>query len=334
MTTNSRQVAAWITDPAELKVLLDLMLDTRRDEMLVVRSVLSYLDARFPMIAWVELETGSRARIALANPTDGEQIMRLQWLEGDPIPSASVVPSGQVVEVNVDRPDLAGQRPVPGPGFEPPTNDIVLSVGRMQERLRFAAERLVARPPGIQFGPFLLPMGLSDAWSGEEHYPPAAWGTAVILRKRSGSWELFFECRRPADGKAVPDLVEIHLGPPETPIRVIRVASDGTIGFSPEGARFQGATARVKVFEDRWRSIVRLDPVLVEAASAVGEPQTLQIGLRRLRDGQLFSVAGAAVPPWSSAPPIYLVDLSEWGEILPSAPSPTSSDDASVYSEP
>ena len=87
-------VATWVTDQIELKSLLDLMLDKERDDSLVVRSVLSFLDARMPVIIWSVLQTGDDVRVAIANPTDEEQVVRMQWVDGDPIPSAAVVPVG------------------------------------------------------------------------------------------------------------------------------------------------------------------------------------------------------------------------------------------------
>ena len=175
-TADQRTVASWVTDPTELKVLLDLMLDMRRNEDLIVRSVLSYLDARFPLIAWVELETGTRARIAIANPTDGELVLRMQWLEGDPIPSAAVIPPSRIIEVDIDRPILQELRGESGSSGDSPSNQYILTVGRMQHRLLFAAERITARPPGVRFGPFLRPLGLAEAWSG----------TRTCHRKRGG----------------------------------------------------------------------------------------------------------------------------------------------------
>ena len=332
-TSDQRTVATWITDPTELKVLLDLMLDMRRKDDLIVRSVLSYLDARFPLIAWVELETGTRARIAIANPTDGEQVLRMQWLEGDPIPSAAVIPPSRIIEVDVDRPSLPERRSATDSSGDSLSNQFILTVDRMQHRLSFAAERIIARPPGVRFGPFLRPLGLAEAWSGDAYLPPEAWATSATLRKRAGQWEIFLECFRDPTVAPARDQVEIFLGPPEVPVRVIRAGSDSSLEFFPDGARFQGASLRIRSFADRWRGIVVLDPELVAAAGLDGS-ETLQIGLRRLRDGRLLSVAGAAVPPWNTTPPTYLVELSQWGEILPSGPSVPSPDDASLYSGP
>ncbi len=334
-TTDDQQlIAAWITDTSELQSILDLMLDTRRGDSLAVRSVLSFLDARFPLVPWIELEMGTKVRIAIANPTDGEQVVRLQWLEGDPIPSAAVVPPGRVIEVELDRPVFTSFRSGVDLQVAPPRNDLVLTMGRLQRQLRFSSDRFEVRPPGLQFGPFIAPLSLKGAWSGVLGLPPRDWGTIAILRKRAGQWVLFLECFQGMDQPEAVDQVEIHLGPSGTPVRVIRVDSNGNLEFTPDGARFQGATARVKRFDDRWRAIVNLDPVLVAASGAPGEPQTMQLGFSRHFNGQLLSVAGSPLPPWNVSPPIYLLDLSKWGEILPSEGSGASGDDASVYLNP
>ena len=334
VTDDQQLIAAWITDTSELQSLLDLMLDTRRTDSLVVRSILSFLDARFPLLPWIELEMGTKVRIAIANPTDGEQVLRLQWLEGDPIPSAAVIPSGRVVEVELDRPVFKSFRSMIEAQSTPPRNDLVLTMGRLQRQLRFSSDRLEVQPPGLQFGPFLAPLSLQTAWGGLLRFPPPNWGTIAILRKRSGRWELFLECFLGSATEGRVDQVEIHLGPSGTPVRVIRIDSEGNLDFTPDGARFQGATARVKRFDDRWRAVINLDPVLVEASGAPGEPDTMQIGFRRLFDGDLLSVAGSPLPPWNVSPPIYLLDLSKWGEILPSEGSGASGDEASVYLKP
>jgi hypothetical protein len=333
-TDRQKLIATWITDTSELQSILDLMLDTRRSDSLVVRSVLSFLDARFPLLPWIELEMGTKVRIAIANPTDGEQVLRLQWLEGDPIPSAAVVPSGRVVEIELDRPVFKSFRSVVELQLAPPQNDLVLTVGRRQRQLRFSSDRLEVRPPGLQFGPFLAPLSLKAAWGGVLKFPPPNWATIAILRKRAGRWDLFLECFQALEREDGVDQVEIHLGPSGTPVRVIRIDSNGNLEFTPDGARFQGATARVKRFEDRWRAIVSLDPVLVAASGAPGESETLQVGFRRRFDGRLLSLAGSPLPPWNVSPPIYLLDLSKWGEILPSEGSGASGDDASVYLRP
>lgn len=334
MTADGDLVAAWITDPVELQSLLDLMLNPDRSEMLVVRSVLSFLDARFPLLFWVDVETGVRARIAVANPTDGEQVAQMQWIEGDPIPSALIVPSGRVSEVLIDRPPIQSIGPPSSLRRTSPGNELVFSVNQLEHRLHLASERIEARPPGVRFGPFFRSMSLADAWAGRSRIPPANQSTTAVLRKRADRWEIFLECFVPAETHDPSDTVEVHLGPPEAPIRVIRVGSDGQLAFTPAGARFRGASVRVRRFVDRWRAIITLEPAIVASASASGSSDTLQIGLRRLLGGRIFSVAGGATPPWNSSPPIYFVALSEWGDIRPAGSGTAATDDATLYSNP
>ena len=316
LTPDLLEVAAWITDPTELGSLLDLMLDLRRDDQLVVRSVLSFLDARFPLLAWVELETGSKVRIGVANPTDGEQVVRLQWIEGDPIPIAEVVPSGEVIMIDLDRPVIREVSVQTDIEALSPSSEFLLSCGRMEKRLQFTSERLKARPPGLRFQPFFLPLSLSDAWAGTRRLPPPSWASTAVLRKRNGRWELFIECMNGELPDGPDDSIAIWFGPPETPVRVIRVGSDGSLAFTPAGSRFHGGNLRVRRFKDRWRAVLVLDDRLISASAASGIPDSLQIGLLREVDGRLFSIAGASTPPWNAVPPAYLVDLSDWGEVL------------------
>jgi len=315
-TPDLREVAAWITDPAELGSLRDLMLDLQRDDDLVVRSVLSFLDARFPLLAWVELETGSRVRIGVANPTDGEQVVRLQWIEGDPIPTAEVVPAGEVIMIDLDRPVIREVRVQTDIQAISPSSEFLLSCGRLEKRLQFTSERLLARPPGLHFQPFYLPLSLSDVWAGTRRLPPPQWASSAILRKRKGRWELFIECMNDEIAGGTEDGVSIWFGSPETPVRVIRVGSDGSLAFVPDGSRFHGGNLRVRKFQDRWRAVLVLDERIISAAAAPDLPDSVQIGFLREVDGRLFSIAGTSTPPWNEVPPTYLVDLSDWGEVL------------------
>ena len=59
----------------------------------------------------------------------------------------------------------------------------------------------------------------------------------------------------------------------------------------------------------------RLDPALIESAAAPGMPQTLLIGMRRVLGDDVIGVADGAVPVWNPLTPVFLVELSEWGDI-------------------
>lgn len=333
MTNTGEFISTWITSKTELKSLLDLMLDSGRDDRIVVRSILFFLDARIPVLIWTTIETGASIRVAIANPTDEEQIIRMQWVDGDPVPSAAIVPAGRVIEIEIDRPRQGSV----APGIlqpRPQPNEIIFFVGRLQHRLRLRPDRLQARPPGVQFSPFVAPMTLAEVWSGVTTAPPVHWATSAILRKHDERWEIFLECffdERSPDGR---DAVEIHLGPSGAPVRVIHIASDGSLRFEPGGGRLRGARAEVRRHTDRWRAVVSLDPELVASATSPGRPGTLLIGLRRMLDGQSISIAGGVVPPWDPEPPVFLVDLMTWGDIKASMRSGMSQDQALLYSDP
>ena len=326
-------IAAWITDPTELRSILELMLDMRRENLMVVRSVLFFLDARFPVVAWTTMETGVRVRVALANPTDGEQVVRVQWIEGDPVPSAAIIPPRRVIEIDVDRP----REPVVAPSIargRPKPNELAFFIDRHQHRLKLRADRVEARPPGAQLGPFLSPMTLTGAWSGVSRISPRMWETNATLRKRDGAWELFLDCFFDGQVRRMRDEVEIFLGSHGAPVRVIRLSSDGSMDFQPGSGRLRGAEATTRTHADRWRAVVRFDPKLVQSAGLAGRPGIAQIGLRRLLDGRPISSAGGAVPPWDAVPPTFLVDLTTWGDIQPSGASGVLTDEALLYSTP
>ena len=247
-------------------------------------------------------------------------MIRLQWVEGDPVPSAAVVPPGQVVEVDIDRPRETAIVPSVLQ-TTPKPNELVFFSGRHQHRLRLRPDRLQARPPGVSLGPFFAPLSLTGAWSGVSMATPSVWATSATLRMHDERWELFLECFVDEGAVGVTDVIEIHLGPPGAPLRVIQVGSDGSLQFEPVGSRLRGAEASIRQHADRWRAVVSLDPELVASAALPGRPGTLQIGLRRLLNGRALSVSGGAVPPWDPMPPVYLVDLTTWGDIEPSGRS-------------
>ncbi|MEE2681155.1 MAG: hypothetical protein VX641_02160 [Planctomycetota bacterium] len=307
------QVAAWITDTDELNSILGLLIDLDRPVELTVRSLLFYLDARFPVLAWPMSSTDARSHITLANPTDAEQILRIQWVEDDPVPVAAIIPPGRLLDVVVDRPV---DRSSAVPRSSDATNTLVLSTtAGPQTRLEIPPRLLEAKPPGLQFGPFLVPMNLSQAWDGELLPQTPGFATSALLRKRRGRWELFIECLVGTGPGSDEDLIEVHLGPPNAPVRLISVAADGRLVFSPGSGTLRGAEVSISHFPDRWRAVLSLDPSLVQSAAAPGTTQTMLIGMRRLLNGNVIGVSDGAAPAWDPRIPVRMVDLSEWGDI-------------------
>lgn len=315
------RVAAWITDSDELNSILGLLLDLDRSVELTVRSLLFYLDARFPILAWSMSSPGSRSYVTLANPTDAEQVLRIQWVEDDPVPVAAIIPPGRIIDVVVDRPEersATNRRPSAS------TNTLVLSTTTgLESRLQLPPERLQARPPGLQFGPFLVPMNLGQGWTGSLLPQASGWSTSALLRKRRGRWELFIECLVGSGSISAEDRIEIHLGPLNAPVRLIRVASDGRLAFSPGSGTLRGAEVSISHYPDRWRAVLRLDPSLVQSAAAPGTAQTLLVGMRRWLEGNVIGVSDGAVSAWDPRIPVLLVDLAEWGDI-PTTRNPSS----------
>ncbi|MEC9158211.1 MAG: hypothetical protein VX403_10610 [Planctomycetota bacterium] len=308
-------VAAWITDPDELGPMLSLLVDLDRPAALTVRSLLSFLDARFPLLAWPTSSSESRVRIALANPTKAELVVRMQWVEGDPVPVAEVVPPGRIIEFDVDRPDGIS---TPSDRGSPASNPLVLSCESMDRRLVLPAPSREALPPGLRLGPLLAPLTLSEAWDHREQPPSPSWQTTGVLRKRRGQWELFIECMTDPGADEHDDLLVVHLGPQDAPIRIITLSPEGELDFAPGGGALRGADAMVARYPDRWRASLQLEPSLVASAAAPGLPETLLIGLRRVIDDRCAGSAEIPVPTWSSQTPVTLVDLSGWGDIPPS----------------
>lgn len=328
------QLAAWITDRTELRSLLDLLLKATHNDKLIAQSILSYLDARFPILIWTESSTSTRAVVALANPTDGEMVARLQWMNRDTIPVAAIIPAGRVVRVQLLRPQRATSVVPAVVADEPHPQELQVSVGARRHYLKLPAERVIARPPGASFGTIVLPLTLEETWSGVMRIAPETWDTIALLRKRSGAWEIFLECRFDPQSPPTDDSVTVVIGPSDAPIRRFIVSRDAGLVVEPIGARRPGAQASVRKFKDRWRAVLTLNAAFLERAGVGLERDTLLAGLWRTLDGKLFSIASAALPPWCSEPPMRLFDLSGWGEIDPAPSDSTSALDRSLYSTP
>lgn len=307
----NRDVAAWIARPSELRSLLAILIDAERGDQDVAQAALSWLRARWTVTAWVEADAGERVRLALANPTSGERVLRFTWVgaPADAVPVAVPVPPRSVVRAWIDRAAL------------PPTTDAVnpdrlraeqlaIADGTLRTTRAVGGREYPVRPPGLAFGAFLPPLTLADAQAGTITPCDAAWATSAWLRRRQGHWELFVDCMRPA-GAPEPDADEVALviGDPADPMRTVRVRASGAL--TVDGGGDDGTAAGFLAWPDRWRARIEIPEAWLPSETLPARPMMLAV-LRTPGAGLPRQTAALALPAWTPQPAPVLVDLGTW----------------------
>lgn len=308
-----RTVGAWVMSPQELRALLAILVDPDRSDADAAQAALTWMNTRWTCTTWVEEDFGERVRLAVANPTAGERVIRMEWVgsAGMSLPAAVVARPRSITRAWIDRPALQ-------PSADPYVVDRMRSEaleamdGEVRKRLVVGAREYPARPPGLSFGTFMPPLCLMDAQSGSIAPPPTDWRTSASLRRRGGRWELFLEAFRPEHAPdAARDEVLVRIGDPEEPTHVVRVGAEGTLEV--RAGSDAGVAAGFMAWEDRWRARIELPEEWLPPSGTSARPLLLSIeripGTARPRQ-----CAGVARPAWvPSAPPI-LVDLGAWDD--------------------
>ncbi len=308
-----REVAAWIARPRELRTLNSILIDVDRSDADVTRAALTWLSARWIVTMWVEEDAGDRVRIAAANPTSGERVLRAEWVgsDGTAPPSAIVVPPRRVVHVWIDRPALRVRADQPLNASRERTESLELRDGTVVQRLAVGAREYPVRPPARGFGTFLPPLTLADAQAGALEPIDPAWATTAWLRRRMGNWEVLVEAMRPA-GAAEPgrDEVIIRLGDPLSPVHAVSVTGAGELRM--KAGADDGVVAGFFEWPDRWRARIELPARWIPAGTVDAHP--LLISMERVPGaGAPRQTAGLPRPSWAPTVPPIIVDLAAWG---------------------
>ncbi len=307
----NRDVAAWIARPAELRSLLSILIDAERADRDVAQASLSWLRARWTVTAWVEADAGERVRVALANPTSGERVLRFTWAGApvDAVPVAVPVPPRSVVRAWIDRAALAPTSDAVNPD-RLRAESLSIADGTLRTTRAVGGREYPVRPPGLAFGTFLPPLTLADAQAGTITPCDAAWATSASLRRRQGHWELFIDCMRPA-GAAEPDADEVSflVGDPAAPMRTVRVRASGAL--TVDGGGDDGVAAGFLAWEDRWRARIEIPEAWLPSETLAARPMMLAVA-RSPGAGMPRQTAAIALPAWTPQPAPVLVDLGAW----------------------
>ncbi len=293
-----KALATWVADPGELGSLLGILLDRNRSDAAVMNAVLAWMDARTPLMLWIESDSGGVVRMAVANPMNDELVVKVQWLGETLAPLATLLAPRSIGHMAVDRPAARLVDPASGEG-------IVLAVQaeNVARRFTFAPRAVQAKPPSLAFGTFVAPLTLAEVQGGRIGSVPPEWGTAASVRRRAGHWEIFAECLAPKDGPR-DDAFTI-----EVRGRSLTVRRDGTV----DGERDALLETSIREFEDRWRLRVTLPDSWMPKPGAPGGVITM--GMAR----DVGTVHTTAVLPRASFErrlPLVEVDLSAWTDGL------------------
>lgn len=315
------QVAAWIARSDDLRALLAVLLDASTRPEQVEQSALSWLRASWPVTVWIEADAGDRVRVAVANPTAGEHVLRATWVgSDDTVASALLAPPRSVSRHWIDRPLLKATGDMAQMDRMRP-EQLELALGELRRQTAVGPREYAVRPPGLSFGMLAPPLSLADAQSGRMVPVPLQWRTSATVRRRQGRWEVIVDCMRPAVGGAsgVPDdlgdEVTLRIGDPESPLRTVRVSAEGVLAV--DGGLTDGAAAGFMRWPDRWRARIELPdewlPAPVASARGVAARPVVLALEREPGAGQPRQTGGLAVPPWTTVPPAVIVDLGAWG---------------------
>lgn len=299
-TGTGESLATWLADPGELGSLLGILLDRNREDDVVMNAVLAWMDARTPLMVWVESDRAGRVTLALANPLADEVVARVQWLGENLAPLAALIAPGTIDRMTVERP--SGR--IVGPDA---TEAVVLAVQaeNLIRRYPFAPRAVRAKPPALAFGTFVPPMTLAEVQAGRPGAVPPEWATAATLRRRGGRWEIFAECLSPAGapvGSTADDRFTLTVQGHQVSVR-----RDGTV----EGDVDALLEANVREYADRWRLRLTLPEGWLPRPGSVGA--IVMIGMSR-DAGALHATAVLPRTAIGRETPLLEIDLSAWSD--------------------
>jgi hypothetical protein len=320
--------AVWVTDPGSIGQLLATLTDFRMREPEIARSALAWADSHSGMLIWPELAGTDRVEIAAVNRSASPIVARLGWRNATDPPIAVELPPGRLERLVVDRPNPDADVASGGRHEPAMAGSGVLEIrsGAQIERFAFGSARIDARPPGVFIGPLLPPVSLADVEARRGPSVDGASATFVHVRKRSGRWEVFFDCRRVGNtaenrrairsigdaedlrnveaitlllGSA--DAAGIELIVPESgPYRVVR---------GPAGDELEVHRAS---YADRWYCrIVLPRSWLVDPSS--GRVDSVEMGFRRAHSAtDSVETAPYTSSAWRQRPGRIIIGLDRW----------------------
>lgn len=331
--------ATWVIDPAQIAALLSILLDFKRSDAQVLADAVAWIDHQPPLVYWTASSLGDQVTLSMATIRTEPMVTTFKWLDTSEPPQSVRIEPGVLMQVTLDRPPLP-RAPAIGlpPPPEPARQTLVLEAGGMRFDIVFGQRVLNARPPGVFFPPLAPPLTLADVQLRQQRVIAVDQATVVHVRRLSGRWEVFFDCRRPlydSSGRntALPEAMrsfddvrgfeavtiligenptgaewndaplpqQIWLTIPETGFwRIIDGQNDGTLQIhrTSYGDRWY---CRV-VLPDSWFSAAEANPAHIGFIRSFGDKAELQTG-------------PSASAPWRAEPGRAAINLDLWDDV-------------------
>jgi hypothetical protein len=327
---------AWRDDDKGLASLRAVLLNVDSTRAQRVAAANAWLTQTPRAIAWVIDESAPHpelvgradaveATIAIAN-LRGTRLSASLAAPGRPAGAAQMIDGHHEALLRVP------MRRDPRDDAAPPIIPAVVRIGDVPLERPVRVAPLPVTPPGLALGPTYATWSMPQWMVGVPSIAPPERATAALLRRVGDAWEVYVECRRPAQGEprapeadadpqlsgddvggegegselTVPpprDIVRVHLGPSNAPGRVI------TLSAPPEDQT---------PWSDRWTARATIPESEIEAG------QTLRIGIERIDERGVRTTWPRPVLPGQSLVPRAVIDLTTWGGLDAS----TSPDDA------
>ncbi len=197
-------IAAWITRRTALNELLTVLLDQRRSPIQRTLDVQSWLESQPPILIWPVRLYGKTVSIAALNRATTPVDLQLAWARDAGEPEQVRLRAGEVREFEVARPvELQDQVLGESIAQKPLILDVRFDTRRSS--IQFPPQAIAASPPGVELRGLHLPLTLADVEVAQQPVIEESHATFVHVRKRSGRWEVFVDCRRPTETRSVED---------------------------------------------------------------------------------------------------------------------------------
>ena len=320
-TDDGVSIAAWITNPASINNLLQIVLGSKDDDdATMANAALGWADEQINQFTWIQQPYGTSVNIQIANPGHDRILTELVWSSGDDVPLGIRLEPHDVTGVNVDR--------TPNTMAAPFSRMDILNIVLKDHVQKFSLgdDVIRAKPPGPILGPFAPAWTLGNVRTRETPETAPDRVSWIQLRRIKDSWELYIECLTPdiADqpDQPLPDRLD--------DLNRMRGIEAVTILVGASGSDREWPEHRIVITSDEWRTYSGSDS------------STLEIGIRRqddrwfanmripsswLSDGledlkiaairthggdDSFETAPTPCVPWDLDPKPAYIDLDAW----------------------
>ena len=106
---DDQEIAAWLTDRADLASLRGILLDRQREPQEAANNALAWIEARPKFFAWIEEFSGESITVAVVNFTKAQILVQTQWL-GEEVSLPNRCRSLALTRINIQRPKISSSQ--------------------------------------------------------------------------------------------------------------------------------------------------------------------------------------------------------------------------------